>query len=65
MENQPPAYTAFDWARYIAGCIIFCGMMYAYVFVKEFNLLLFIVPAFLIGLKPEQILKDFGGKSGG
>lgn len=61
MENLSPP-SALDWARYIGGVIIFSGMLYAYVFVKEFPLLLFIVPAFLVGLKPEKIIRDLGGK---
>lgn len=51
-----------DWARWIVGTVVFCGMLYVHVFHKELPLLLFGVPAFLVGIKPENITKIGGGK---
>ena len=54
--------SAWDWARWIVGTVIFCGMLYAHLIVKDIPLILFGVPAFLIGIKPDAIVDRLGGK---
>lgn len=61
MSEQSKA-TLYDWARWIVGTIVFCGMLYFHIFHKELPLLLFGVPAFLIGIKPENLIGIIGGK---
>lgn len=62
MSDEAKA-TFYDWARWIVGTIVFCAMLYAHVFIKELPLLLFAVPAFLVGIKPESLAGIFtGGK---
>ena len=60
--SEETTKTAFDWARWIVGTVVFCGMLYVHVFHKEIPLILFGVPAFLVGIKPEGLLSMFGGK---
>ena len=46
-----PKPTAFEWVKLFLGCGIWVFMLYLYVFVKEFNILLFGMPAILAGVE--------------
>lgn len=61
MSDQLKA-SLYDWARWIVGTIVFCGMLYFHIFHKELPLILFGVPAFLVGIKPENLIAGFGAK---
>ena len=45
------------WLRLIIGAVIFAFMGYGWIYLKEFDLWLFAIPAALMGVNPLDMIK--------
>lgn len=52
--NDKGKITLFRWAQFSIGVLLVIGMWLIYAFVKEFNIILFALPAALLGLDPTK-----------
>ena len=48
----------FTWVRFIAGFILMIIMGYVWLYVNEFEIILFAIPAALMGINPMDLMRN-------